>query len=473
MPAFSVPTGARLPPSLRIPSTDPVARKILARLSRASLSALAIRWVDDSEYLPSRPYLDSPGESHDTDDFYPPASSLEQLRLIYSQLQARKGSKKEVLERVMDGDWRHGLTLHQLAMAELQHLYDHPTSHRWSAHRILPLESATPSSDENALGVDKKSLTIPRIRPSTFLEHFHSHVLPDAKAHIQFDRPPSLRMVILRILMIDSPYNTNLALLNGDDRGLSSALSRARTVYVAFPDNTPFLYISNLVAAGPPNPAETRNLRTLISEGIRRALSRPQERYTLVSSGITTRNLRALVHFRGPSRSNAAGGGWSIYAKESTLESPLDTTAQSDSSPKVSGNVTKRPRSVTAHWTGSDKRAKLIARARFGDSAKTSDDHGLERVKVVLEDPFSIAPSRGIQGGEHLAGTSTSPLSSRWSPNVKITMQGPHVFAGLRQLVEGGIIDGERMPGWLTGEENVTAGTIRNGRMRTHRTLEL
>lgn len=453
----------------------------MARLSRASLLSLALSWLDDGAYQVSHPYLESPEEDQDSDDFYPPASSLGQLRRTYSEIQARKGSKREVLERILEGDWRHGVTLYQLAMADLQHLYDHPTSHKWSAHRILPLEPASSSSDDLSLKVDKKSLSIPRIHPSTFLEHLQSHVLPDVKAHFQFDRSPSLRMVILRILIIDSPYNTNLALLNGEDRGLSSALNLTRTVYVAFPDNAPFIYISNLLAVGPPNPAETKNLRSLISDGIRKALSKPRERYTLMSTGMTTRNLQALVHFRGPSRSNAAGGGWGIYAKETALETPLDETTQPDPLSEVSGNAKtipqkskplKRARGMAVDTT-SNKRAKLVARARFGESASVSDGHGLERLDIVMEDLFSAVARRVNRGGKQLESGPTARSSSSWTPNVKITMQGPHVFAGIRQLVEGGVIDGERMPGWLTGEENVTTGTVRDGRIQAHNAFEV
>ena len=480
MPPFSIPTSAQLPSSLRIPSSDPIARKILARLSRASLLSLVLSWLHDGDYLVSQPYLESLDEYHDTDDFYPPASSLGQLRQVYSKLQARKGSKREVLEHILEGDWRHGLTLYQLAMADLQHLYDHPTSHKWSAYRILPLESAASSSHENALKFDKNSLSIPRIHPSTFLEHLQSHILPDIKAHFQFDRLPSLRMVILRILIVDSPYNTNLALLNGEGRVASSSLCLARTVYIAFPDNAPFIYMSNLLAAGPPNPVETKNLRTLISEGIRKALSRPRERYSLISTGMTTRNLRALVHLRGPGRSNSTGGGWGIYAKETTSGTPLDSTAEPGPLSEVSGNVkpirpenlpSKRARSGTGHDAISNKRAKLAAKARFGDSAKSTDGYGLERIDVVINDPFSAADGPVNGTSQQLESGRAARPSPSWTPNVKLSMQGPHVFAGIRQLVEGGVIDGERMAGWLTGEENITAGTVRNGRIQAHKVL--
>jgi central kinetochore subunit Mis15/CHL4 len=56
-----------------------------------------------------------------------------------------------------------------------------------------------------------------------------------------------------------------------------------------------------------------------------------------------------------------------------------------------------------------------------------------------------------------------------WRPQVRLTFHGPHVFAGIRQLVECGIIDGERMPGWMTGEEGVTIGAVRNGRIRGYK----
>ncbi|KAJ4306678.1 chromosome loss- protein [Collariella sp. IMI 366227] len=60
-------------------------------------------------------------------------------------------------------------------------------------------------------------------------------------------------------------------------------------------------------------------------------------------------------------------------------------------------------------------------------------------------------------------------LGEGWRPYVRLTFHGSHVFGGVRQLVENGIIDGERMPGWLTGEDGVTIGAVRNGRIRGHK----
>lgn len=138
-----------------------------------------------------------------------------------------------------------------------------------------------------------------------------------------------------------------------------------------------------------------------------------------------------------------------------------------------------------------EKRAKVVAEARFGDSSTMDDGRGVERVEVVLQDPFPQQDLTGnleedVDGGSGddprrrskvdtvlLQAQSTlddepadATASSTWTPPVKIAFTGSHVFAGIRQLVEAGIVDGERMPGWMTGEEGVTMGVVRHGRIR-------
>lgn len=39
------------------------------------------------------------------------------------------------------------------------------------------------------------------------------------------------------------------------------------------------------------------------------------------------------------------------------------------------------------------------------------------------------------------------------------------MFAGIRALVECGIVDGLKMPGWMTGEASVSNGVVKNGRL--------
>ncbi|TPX09985.1 uncharacterized protein E0L32_008832 [Thyridium curvatum] len=522
MARITIPTTARLPSSLRVDASNPVVAKVLNRLSRPSLLSLALDWLDEDNQALSAPYLraEEDDEDEDSGDFYPPSSSLSELRELYVESQSRKGSKREVVDRILEGDWRHGLTMYQLAMADLQYLYDHPTSQKWSAYRIVPLRLPETEADaEKPLRPDGRSLDIPRFHPSTFLHSLQAQVLPDVKAHYNFDRHKDLPLLMLRIFILDSPYNTDPAVPGRAGERSTVGFESSRTVYIAFPDASPHVYISKSQTAGPATAGEAKSLRSLVIEGIPKALSRPRERYALKSTSLSTRNMAELLHRRGPGRTNAAAGGWSIYADEKKKQSPLDTVlptpplSEADEGDSISPlDETSRKRALspeTQHREKASKRRKLVAQARFGDSAKIDDGSGVERVDVVMDDPFpsaaSLAPDDGdvvdeqdgdASGHRRTTGGRRSLIEKeflqeaearedaqdprdvdaeqdkdgpRWRPEVRLTFHGSHVFAGLRQLVEMGVIDGERMPGWMTGEEGVTIGAVRDGRIRGHK----
>jgi central kinetochore subunit Mis15/CHL4 len=517
MSGYSIPIKSRLSPSLRIDPANATVQKILNRLSRQSLLALALDWLEDAQGL-STPFLrrrhsdQDEDEGEDEDAFYPLARSRSELRTRYSDMQTEKGSRRDVIDRVIEADWKHGLTLYQLAMADFRYLCDHPAAQKWTAYRILPLMSTTTEDGEGqSLKVDKESLTIPRFHPGTFVKNLQDQILPDVKAHYYFGRVKDLAMEILRIFILDSPYNTDLALdAGGSDRSAVS-FDSSRTIFIAFPDASPFIYISKSQTIGPPEQGESRSLRSLVVEGIPKALSRPRHRYTIKVTNLTTRNLSALLQSRGGGRTNSAGGGWSIFADETKANSPLDTLlptpplsdASSDdgAQPEVnSAGNRKRLASVLPHEQGHAKRAKMAAQARFGGSAKVGDGKGIERVDVMIEDPFPDAEQTEDveEKGNEIADAQKARRRSRhsnidlafqreadsratdepengasglptWTPAVRLTFHGRHVFAGIRQLVEAGIIDGQRMPGWLTGEEGVNLGAVKHGRVRGHK----
>ncbi|POS72032.1 hypothetical protein DHEL01_v209574 [Diaporthe helianthi] len=521
MARISVPTAARLPSTLRLESSSATVLKQLSRLNRASLLTLVLDWLDDNNASLCAPYLrgqqniddDDDDDPADPADLYPPLSSVEELRDLYSDMQNRKGSKREVIDRIVEGDWRHGLTLYQLSMADLQHLYQNPTSQRWSAYQIVPLKTPTPqqaAEEDGPPKIDTTSLNVPRFHPSTFLQSLQAQVLPDVKSHYSFDRPKDMALLLLRIFILDSPYNTKLATS-------AAAGGASRTIYVAFPDGSPHIYISKPQSIGPAASSEMKSLHALVIQGIPKALSRPRRRYTLKTTSLNTRHVQELLDRRGPGRTNSAGGGWSIYADEKKKESPLGTLLPS---PPLSDagdrKSTKRPcqreavkeRAIspeTARYELRAKRARVTAQARFGDTARIDDGKGVERVDVVIEDPFNMDTDPAHDGREHreieldassrppkdaTVRTSTIDMAfdhvreeddegggghdldgddTTWRPRIKLTFHGPHVFAGVRQLVEAGIIDGEKMPGWLTGEEGVTIGAVRHGRIRGHK----
>jgi central kinetochore subunit Mis15/CHL4 len=506
MARFSIPTTARLPSTLRVDASNPAVIKSLSRLSRESLISLALDWLDERTLPNAIPYLERPEEDEEddeTDDLYPAARSLQELEQLYTELQLQKGSKRDIVSRILEGDWRHGLTLYQLAMADLAYLDEHPTSQKWTGYKILPLKQLSKDAEEDEKPkVDKESLSIPRFHPSTFLQSLQAQVLPDVKAHYHFHRPKDVPVLLLRIFVIDSPYNSDLALSNVDSTGSAASFDSSRSVYLAFPDGSPSLYISRSQNTGTISRGESRSLQNLIVDGVPKALSRPKERFTLKTTNLSSRNLRALLDKKGPGRANSAGGGWSIYADEKIKISPMDTVLPTPPLSRESSSISNRKRGLHASQAEQAyKRAKLVAKARFGNSGIVSDGKGVERFEVVLQDPFPSGASRAAvdddnddDDGEEQTDSRRRPAAGRrstidaalkqvdlhdnddddategnrtgWAPSLKLTFRGAHVFAGIRQLVEAGIVDGERMPGWMTGEDGVTIGAIRHGRIR-------
>jgi central kinetochore subunit Mis15/CHL4 len=466
-------------------------------------------WLDESNQALAAPYLLPEDDDSELDDFYPPGRSLNELRELYAEMQERKGSKREVLDRILEGDWRHGVSLYQLAMADLQHLYDHPTSQKWTAYRVVPLE--TPKTGDEEVKVDKASLSVPRFHPPTFLANLHNLLPPDVKAHLNLDRHKTLPLVILRVLVLDSPYGTSAVTRAG---ALEDAA--ARTLFVAFPDAAPSVFVSRATAAGSAA-GEAGSLLRVLVDAVPKALSRPRARVALKPTASTARNLEALLERRGAGRTAGAAGGWMVYADERKnrgRESPLDTVVATKELAKKDGQQTvpsrdgdrrKRPRDVDAEKEErAVKRRKAVAQARFGNSAIMGDGKGVERLDIRIEDPFTYPegsqadatqgeePNREESaGGRSVKGSRKSGIDiafereaetieddrhgettgdeSSFRPDIRLTFHGSHVFAGIRQLVEAGIIDGERMPGWMTGEDGVTIGVVRNGRIRGHK----
>jgi central kinetochore subunit Mis15/CHL4 len=517
MPAISIPTTASLPHSQRISSTNPAVFRILNKLSRSALLSLVLDWLDDRNQALSAPYL-ADGEEEDAQDLYPPALSLEDLREIYNELQEVKGSKREIVDRIIEGDWRDGLSLYQLAMADMQYLYDHPASQKWTALKVVQLKTEDESGDEEPSRI-RDLPDIPRFHPPTFLQNLQREVLPDVKAHYNLDRPKGIPLLLLRIFIIESPYNTSLALSSGGPRTLDSS----KTVYIAFPDASPYIYVSLTTSAPSITPStvrttgDTRSLRKVILDGLPKAFSRPRARYALQSTSLSARTLESLIARRGPGRTNAAGGGWSTYATDNKTDNPLNTqlpTPQDESEDELNDESLGMLKGMKRGHDEDEmvrKRRKKIAQSRFGESGKLDDGQGIERFDIRIEDRFPPISYALATLGENLSDENGGGMRERdeavkkrhkgrrsaldmelellrekekqsydgvgsggfhdegsghWIPDVRITFHGSHIFAGVRQLVERGIVDGEKMPGWMTGEDGVSVGVVKDGRIR-------
>ncbi|KAF2846357.1 CHL4 family chromosome segregation protein-like protein [Plenodomus tracheiphilus IPT5] len=501
----TAPDYKNIPHSHRLPVSHREVQRTFTKLSRQSLTSLAQQWLSKKNRDFCKPYLlndrriDGAGEDDDEDDeeLYTPAQSYEALQEIYRELAARKGGRREVLDRILEGDWRTGISMYQLATAEIQYLLDHPNALRWTAKRLTRIPNARSAVAD--MEVTNDSDHLPRFQAQTFMSNLARELTPLMKAHYLITRIKTSPMTILRVYIHDSPYS-NEASLAAD----SSSADSAKAVFFIWPNGSPFVYSSLATLTGQVVGDDGRHLRDIVQQAIPRAFSRPSARYQLTTTNFTTKSLDALLTYRGPGKSNAATGGWSIFQDHSFSQNALDfiTTLKADekernASSKSITNGTKpgpgRPkRPLDDKESPEAKRRKEVAAGRFGSSAKPDDGQGVERVEVRIDDPFPTGPDDDtlaqINGDTSSPNDQTSNRSRRgrpslldrtaedleeiqseegWVPSVRVTFQGTHIFAGIRQLAEEGIVDGEQMPGWMTGEAGVTIGSVREGRIRT------
>ncbi|KAF2035377.1 CHL4-domain-containing protein [Setomelanomma holmii] len=496
----TMPDYKNIPHSHRLPVFHREVQRTFMKLSRQSLVSLAQQWLSKKNRDFCRPYLLSDrnvADDDEDDELYEPAQSYEELQEIYRELATRKGGRREVLDRILEGDWRTGISMYQLATAEIQYLLDHPNALRWTAKRLTKIPNARSAVTD--MEVTNDSDHLPRFQAQTFMSNLARELTPLMKAHYLITRIKTSPMTLLRVYIHDSPYSTegSLAVEN-------TSTDSAKAVFFVWPNGSPFVYSSLATLTGQVVGDEGRHLRDIVQQAIPKAFSRPSARYQLTSTNFTTKSLDALLTYRGSGKSNAATGGWSIFQDHSFSQNALDfiTTQRGDAQDKQSAEkgatngVTKpgpgrSKRAADSTETPEAKRRKEVAAGRFGPSAKSDDGRGLERFEVRIDDPF---PAVGENNGAQLDGE-TSNMNAQaskstrrgrpslldrtaedlediqneagWVPNVRVTFQGTHVFAGIRQLVEEGIVDGEKMPGWMTGEAGVTIGAVREGRIRS------
>jgi central kinetochore subunit Mis15/CHL4 len=487
-----VPDYKNIPHSHRLPVTQRQVQRIFSKLSRSSLLSLAQQWLAKKNRDFCRPYLlsDRNADADEEDEQYTPAQSCEELQETYKELAARKGGKREIQDRILGGDWRAGISMYQLATAEIQYLLDHPNSLRWTAKRLARIPNA--KSAVLDMEVTNDSEHLPRFQVQTFMSNLSKELTPLMKAHYLLTKIKTLPITILRVYIHDSPYSTEASL--AVDRGPPDS---ARAVFFIWPNGSPFVYSSIANHLGQVVGDDGRHLRDIVQQAIPRAFSRPSARYQLASTNFTTKSLEALLTYRGPGKGNAAAGGWSVFQDHSFSQNALDfiTSQRSADNKKKSTDQDASPsrpkRTLEDTGTSESKRRREVAEGRFGNSAQSNDGQGLERFEIRIDDPFpqdatstiindeeDVAElhgrqsNRGRRGRPSLLDRSLEEAEETmngesWIPDVRVVFQGSHVFAGVRRLVEHGVVDGEKMPGWMTGEAGVTVGAVKEGRIRT------
>lgn len=518
------PSAASLSDSLRVPSNTPSLLKSFTRLSRTALADLVLVWLDPKTTGIAPPFLagasvsTTAGNLNAEDEIsqYPPARSVDALREVYLDLRARKGGRRELVDRILDGDWRHGVSLKQLAMVDMYFVDEHPANaHRWTALRVERVcnprlassdgqNTHGDDSDENNDGDNifgdksrnSREVVIPRLHPATFIYAIQREVSPLVKAHYYVHRSSSLPLTFVRIFFLESPYQTPR-----QDSYVYTDTSHL--ILLAFPDSAPFLYTTSLThrpssstssgtraTATATLPCDPRTLRALVHDAIPFAISNSSARYALSPTSLSAKSLHALLALRGAGRGTEANGAFSAFAAAVIEGGPLDprfkemsmqsaekgaTVGEQAANDSVSNREMNVKEIIEARRMAEEEQAskkrKLDAQTRFGvfgdssipqtangikqdESGNTEASPALDRLEIHMRDPANVFD----------VDTDVDDDASSRPSIVSLTFSGTNVISGLRKLAECGIVDPARIPAWMTGEEGVSVAGVHHGK---------
>ena len=446
----------------------PILAKSLNRLSKESVIEIALQWL--TENPTSAPYLlcNRTGFEADEEDYlHTPAESVEKLRKLYRGLQkeSAQATKRDVIDRIVDGDWRRGISLHQHATLDFAHLEQNDTALKWSALKLVPLVPESQNMAEFNISQPKKrrkfhhnpTATYPDISPAVFVSALKAEISPLVKAHYHLYRMPApYNLTILRLYI--SPNSAFAPTRSRIPRQAKAATDNARIMYIALPDSCPYVYIS--ISGSSCSSTASRNqskgssardakaqvstkvditaMKRIILEAIPKAFSRPQQRWALEPTKLVAKSLKTMCELRGNQKPGTGGGAYSVFA--------MSGEKACDASP-VDVQVPRRGPDPQE-----DGRAIQITK-RFGH---LNGDHyaALDRLHVKLRNV--LPPSDPLEAEEQNEDDDSriSIDNNDESRDILLSFSGSDVFGGLKKLaqLDGRHIDLDRMPSWMTGE---------------------
>ncbi|KAK4693268.1 hypothetical protein P7C70_g8959, partial [Phenoliferia sp. Uapishka_3] len=138
-----MPTLRTLPDATLILTHAPAIKAALSKLSKQSLCALALAWVDDPISTPAatsrkRHRREVSQESEESESEEEEEEELEDdIKSVYEEMRDEERVKKgEVVKTVMR-HWSRGLSYKQRAQMDIQILQDKPTSRSWTAYQLI------------------------------------------------------------------------------------------------------------------------------------------------------------------------------------------------------------------------------------------------------------------------------------------------------------------------------------------------
>ena len=337
-------------------------------------------------------------------------------------------------------------------MVDLMYLQECDTSLRWSALKFVPVELGDEEqearlSKRRKIDCDEgQEEHYPRVQPATFLKALKAEVSPLVKAHYYLHRlPEPWDLTVLRIYITGTPFSND-----GKKNTGEHCADGARALYLAMPDSSPYIYVALSSASGSVKRKDDNNkaktpavdiaaMKKIILEAVPKALSRPQRRYAMESTNLSTRSLKTISAMRGNGRLERSTGVFGTFATADADATPLE--ARTDQERQMGEGQERNEKQF-------DRDARV--RLRFGPEIR---DVAFDRFNVRIQDMSTSPRTRK----RRRAADKNADGEMEEVP-ISLNFSGADVFTGLRKLAEldDGFIDLDRLPAWMTGENGVS-----------------
>lgn len=313
-----------------------------------------------------------------------------------------KIGRREVSSTIVNKFWPKGLTIQQLAQIDSSILLQHSSHYQWNSQTLL-----------NSHNLTNYTPPLNKIFKMEFMYSLQSELSKTHLCHINSFLHHTLPIWLVRIQL----YDKNLANLE------TNKLVSRTPFYVAFVQNSPTIIHS------PGNDP----FFDLIIQCLKRALSNRELIHMKPNETEPVRDLANIFITSGASRYSESMGRWSDFASKSKTDiSPLSDLTNHNS---IKG------RDVTENKIDTEIKSMLKFKGTNGNKNDYASLVPTERVNFTLNNQNN--------NGDTIT--------------LKFRFKGEDIFGGLHKLCDQSLIDVDKVPGWLAGENGVHSGIIENG----------
>ncbi|CAN6657120.1 hypothetical protein TRVA0_029S01354 [Trichomonascus vanleenenianus] len=391
----------------------------LKKFSIQEIFTFAISWLNEPSICPY--YSDAKGEDL--------AKKLGQI----------VDSKQSRIQFLVNSIWSRGLNLYQVADIDTQLISREKVLTTWT-HFTFHLGSG--------------ELFVPVLEPAMLVKGLERAMYPMILGHIFVTSTSDMGMIFIRFQTFNPRPKK------------SGPLVPHRPLYIALPASSPHVFMSSN------DPSLLRSARL----ALRTVVTTPGRPVVLsTNSEIPFRSLNSFAVLKGASRHASALGKWADYAKGRYDASPLAASHTAVNEQKATNEPPKvaAPSSVPLSQNPDFLKAISVSGNKLMDTLNSdATPSPSERQRIANIKFYGHASLNPGDAETHIpvsvfqAKINEPVENSSRAPLVTIEFEGSDVFGGLHELAvnEANIVDVNRIPSWLTGENsNTTSGKVRNG----------